>query len=149
MTKKTTRKTTAKKTATKARAPRKGEDGTGMERQEGNGRNGTKRSARRESVRNTRTDGRQASWHHEGMSYPLDAPTRRRIACAASCDPRAVQRYLRGAPQRPTMVERIERAAAELGVALPTPAEHASEKATAHAGANAEAAVLAACMLDR
>jgi len=40
MTKKTTRKTTAKKTATKARAPRKGEDGTGMERQEGNGRNG-------------------------------------------------------------------------------------------------------------
>lgn len=43
----------------------------------------------------------------------------RQLAAAAPCDPRPIRRLLRGQPIRPSIQERIVRAAAELGIVLP------------------------------
>jgi hypothetical protein len=44
----------------------------------------------------------------------LDAHELRTVAVAAACDPRSVQRVLRGEPMRSSVLSRIERAIAEL-----------------------------------
>ncbi len=53
------------------------------------------------------------------MSKPLDPHTLRRIAVEALVDPRTVQRFIDGAPVRPSLRERMVRAFAVAGVAAP------------------------------
>ena len=50
------------------------------------------------------------------MAKTLDAATKRRLAVAAECDPRSIDRYLRGELQRGTVAARVARALGELGL---------------------------------
>jgi hypothetical protein len=50
----------------------------------------------------------------------IDAPDRRRLAVEAEVHPETVRRYLSGLPVRPLSRRRIIRAAAALGLSLPT-----------------------------
>jgi transcriptional regulator with XRE-family HTH domain len=53
--------------------------------------------------------------------YSLDAPTRRRLSAEASITDQTICRYLRGDPTNPSTVDRLQRAAKALKIALPAP----------------------------
>ncbi len=67
---------------------------------------------------------RGAAWGHDaGM---LNAHEERRVAVAATCDPRTVRRYFAGRPIRPTSAARIRAALAAL--AIRDPQQRAAEE---------------------
>ncbi|HWA76559.1 MAG TPA: hypothetical protein VG937_29695 [Polyangiaceae bacterium] len=49
----------------------------------------------------------------------LDSHELRRVAVEATCDPRSVAKVLTGAPTRPTVRKRVEKALRELGLSFP------------------------------